>query len=472
MEFVDRVEEIRRLEELSRNVHGGLAVVWGRRRVGKTRLLLEWADRHDGLYTVADQSAPTIQREFLAQAVSRRFPGFETVVYPDWRSLLTRLASEAVRARWAGPIIFDEFPYLAAGDPSLPSVFQNWIDHEVSRARVSVALAGSSQRMMQGLVLDPAAPLYGRAQVHLEVRPLLAGHIRSALGLPTAAGAVVAYSIWGGIPRYWELAEPFGHRSDEAVERCVLDPLSPLFHEPERLLLEETPPAMALRPILDLIGAGVHKVSELAGRLNAPATSLSRPLSRLVELGLVTRDTPYGDAERSGKRSRYRISDPFFRLWFRLVAPNKAVLTQAPPEIRAVLWRRHRSTLVAETWEELCRRCVPVLDRESGPLGALGPWEPAKRYWRGSSPEWDIVSRSLDGQRLLLGEARWSWGRLGAAELQRGFHDLVRKGVPPVPGGAPGRIVHAVFAPEAPETAAHGRPFCVVDAETVLSCLR
>ena len=67
MEFLDRADELRRLDRALRR-SGAFAVIWGRRRVGKSRLLTEWSRRRDGLYTVADQSAPAVQRRYLAAA--------------------------------------------------------------------------------------------------------------------------------------------------------------------------------------------------------------------------------------------------------------------------------------------------------------------------------------------------------------------------------------------------------------------
>jgi AAA+ ATPase superfamily predicted ATPase len=81
MEFLDREEELGRLERLAHT--GGLAVIWGRRRIGKTRLLLQWCKQHGGMYTVADQSAAPIQRRYFAVALASRFPGFDQVQYPD-----------------------------------------------------------------------------------------------------------------------------------------------------------------------------------------------------------------------------------------------------------------------------------------------------------------------------------------------------------------------------------------------------
>src|SRR6185312_13216098 len=112
MIFVNRLQEMERLDRLSALEDGGLAVVYGRRRIGKTRLLLHWSSRHHGLYTVADQSSADIQRRYFAEAVAERLPGFADVDYRDWRTLLLRLAREAAAAGWRGPIILDELPYF------------------------------------------------------------------------------------------------------------------------------------------------------------------------------------------------------------------------------------------------------------------------------------------------------------------------------------------------------------------------
>src|SRR6187399_2155430 len=121
MLFLDRQSELGRLDDLMKSREGRLAVVYGRRRVGKTRLLLEWASRHGGLYTVADQSAPEVQRRYFATALATQFAGFADVEYPDWAGLLARVSREAQAAKWQGPLVMDELPYLALGAPELAS---------------------------------------------------------------------------------------------------------------------------------------------------------------------------------------------------------------------------------------------------------------------------------------------------------------------------------------------------------------
>src|SRR2546421_8239384 len=121
MDFLDRVDELDRLLSLSKRRDGGLAVVTGRRRVGKTRLLVEWVERTDGVYYVADQSSPELQRRYLVAAVATRLPGLEGVTFTDWRALLSGIAVRAGETRWRGPLVIDELPYLVLSSPELPS---------------------------------------------------------------------------------------------------------------------------------------------------------------------------------------------------------------------------------------------------------------------------------------------------------------------------------------------------------------
>ena len=463
MEFLDRAGELRRLDNALRH-SGAFAVIWGRRRVGKSRLLLEWSRRRDGLYTVADQSAPAVQRRYLAAAVAERFGGFADVEYPDWRSFFTRVVDAAVRASWNGPFILDELPYLIAADPSLAAVLQNWLDRP--GARPCLVVSGSSRHMMHGAVLDADAPLYGRAVEAFAVRPLRPGYLADVFTAATPRSLVSAYALWGGLPRYWELAEPYGGDLAAAVDELVLDPSGPLHEEPDRLLLAETPPATSLRPLLDAVGAGAHRISEIAGRLGKPASSLTRQLAALTEMDFVRREIPFGSSPASGKRSLYRLDDPFLRLWFAAVAPHRAALAEAPRDTRLHYWRRHRAALEGYAWEELCRMAVPELHRLDTPLAPLGPWEPARRYWRGNAPELDVVARSVDGRRLLVGEAKWS-ARSGPVS---------RAGPVPGIGGVPGtaglEAVGVRFVPEASVRIDTSTGVHLVDASDVLSVLR
>lgn len=474
MRFVDRQSELGRLGRLTE--HGGFAVIWGRRRVGKTRLLVEWCRQTDGLYTVADQSAEPVQRRYLAEAVGQRFEGFADVEYPDWRTFFEALGRRALAVSWRGPLVIDELPYLVAACPSLPSALQRFIDHGARALGLTIAVAGSAQHMMHGLALDASSPLFGRASEAMLLPPLGAGYLMDALGLTDPRDAIRAHSVWGGVPRYWELAEPFGRDLVSAVDALVLDPLGPLHLEPDRILASEIPNAASLRPLLDAIGGGSHRVSEIGGRVGQPATSLSRSLGRLVELGLVLREQPFGASERSSKRTLYKMADPFLRLWFRVVASRRALLATASPQGRRRVFTGLAQGLLAQEFEALCRAAVPRLGTLPR-LATLEGFGPASRFWEPRGAEWDVVSADQDRHRLLLGEVKWRDKDADARFVGGALAALEKKGIPRDLDLAGKEIVRVLFVPRLtsgarPRGGQRRGAAVVVEARDILAALR
>ncbi len=399
--FLDRDEETARLTRLVESREGSLGVLYGRRRCGKSRLLREVLPPEKSIYYVGDEREGTLQRTSLASEIARLLPGFDRVTYPDWESLFARFWSEADPGT---AMVLDELPALVAEARELPSVLQKHVDRYPERG-LHLLLAGSSQRMMQGLVLDRTAPLFGRAREILKIAPLRAGWIQTALHMDDPVQAVESYSVWGGIPRYWELA---GDHPDlaTAVRSLVLSPLGVLYEEPSRLLLDDLRDTAQATSILALIGQGCHRISEIAARMGKPVTSLARPLERLIEMGLVVREIPFDASARSNKRTLYRIADPFLRYWFRFVQPDRSRLearqTAAVERDVAARFPHH----AGEVWEELARESVAA-------LGCFGKsWGPAGRWWGPGLDrqplEIDLVAESASGDALLVGEVKWA----------------------------------------------------------------
>jgi hypothetical protein len=205
--------------------------------------------------------------------------------------------------------------------------------------------------------------------------------------------------------------------------------------------------------VLDAIGGGAHRVSEIAARLGRPATSMARPLDRLVAMGLVRREVPFGESEKRTRRSLYVIADPFFRLWFGIVAPHRAMLAAGSAPARRALLRDRWPALAAQAWEELCRHRLPRLGVVTR-AGELGPWGPASRWWHGNAPEWDVMARSLDGRSLLLGEAKWSPRPVSGRAFERAAAELEARPAPPDATTDSEIVVRALFVPELDRRAA------------------
>ncbi len=399
--FLDRHEEAARFRRLLGRAEGSLGVVYGRRRCGKSRLLREILPPERAVYYVGDDREGSLQRASLAMEIGRLLPGFETVTYPDWEALFARWWREAQ----PGTVLaLDEFPSLVAVAQELPSLLQKRLDRDSERG-IHLLLSGSSQRMMQGLVLDRSAPLFGRASEILKISPLPAGWIEEALGLGTPELAVEAFSVWGGTPRYWELAGDFPDLMS-AIRSLVLSPLGVLFEEPSRLLLDDMRDTTQAASILSLIGQGCHRISEIAARLGKPVTALSRPLQRLQDMDLVTRELPFGEAPRGSKRTLYKISDPFLRFWFRHVEVNRSRLGAGQVAAVEDEIEQRLGHHVGGVWEELARASVPHL-RTAGKS-----WGLAGRWWGPGLDrqplEVDLVAESLDGGSVLVGEVKWA----------------------------------------------------------------
>jgi AAA+ ATPase superfamily predicted ATPase len=299
-------------------------------------------------------------------------------------------------------LCLDEFPYLVQASLALPSQIQKYLDLPGSK-KINMVICGSSQRMMQGLVLDRKAALYGRAVEILKIEPLKAGWIRQALDI-NDSNSIEAFSVWGGVPRYWELAAMAGNL-ERGIREHILDPNGVLHNEPMSLLLDDMRSAVQPYSLLHLIGQGCHRLSELAARLGKPATSLQRPISQLIDLGYVCREVPFGENAKKSRRALYRLRDPFLLFYFRFLEPNRSQLEIGRIDPVAEKIRTGLDQHVSRVWEHLARASVPF----SG-IGGY-EWGEARRWWKGAAntppPEIDIVATSTDGTALLVGEAKW-----------------------------------------------------------------
>ncbi|MFA4947755.1 MAG: ATP-binding protein [Candidatus Krumholzibacteriia bacterium] len=417
MKFLDRDNERARLMRTFSRREGSLCCLYGRRRCGKSRLIGEVLPKRSSVYYVGDEREPSLQRAALASACADLLPGFDRVTYPDWASLFERWWREAP----SGTVLaLDEFPNLASSSRELPSILQKLIDRHPSKT-IHLVIAGSSQRMMQGLVLDATAPLYGRAREIINVEPLGAGWLGSAFGFTRSIDVVEAYALWGGIPLYWELASDY-RSSREAMEDLVLDPMGVLHAEPHRLLLDDIRETAQSASVLALIAQGCNRISEIAARMEKPVTSLTRPLSRLLDLGLVRREQPFKVSQQSSKKTLYRIDDPFLAFWFRYVEPNRSRLEAGKVQAVAQGIEKDLPVHRAEIWEALVRRSVPRLSIDGR------EWGTANRWWGGGLDkeplEIDVVAESVDGKAVLVGEVKWT---LDARELDRARYDLHKK---------------------------------------------
>lgn len=378
IDFVNRDAELVELDRAARR--GGLFVVHGRRRVGKTRLLRHWLRANDGLYSQAIEAQSDLQLQQVFQDIRG---SLETELVPkSWSELFEILNLQ--KRRWV--LCLDEFPYLAAVDASLPSQLQKWLDHSMPAGRFLV-LAGSSTRMMNDLFLNRSAPLYGRARKVLLVRPMDYQAFCKACGQD--AGELASFEKFacvGGIPKYWEFVEP--EQDPVALAESLYFDFAPYMEqEPSRILRDEGVSGLNALATLEAVGRGAERPSEIAARLGTSQTNLSRLLQQLLDASILVRELPFGESLRSTKKVLYRIQDPTMRFWFRVFSPHQSLWRSYPVAAKRKLIHDHAATV----FEDHCRAIYPG----------------AQRYWE-SGVELDLVAPDpADPRRLLVAEVKW-----------------------------------------------------------------
>ena len=398
MEFVNRIEESERLIKALGGDKTSFVVLYGRRRLGKSTLIKRVLTAND-IYYIADQTESRHQREVLASMIGNIIQDFEKVIYPDWDSLFDTLNN---RVNQKFTLCIDEFPYLVSACPELPSILQKKLDSK--QLKYNLIICGSSQQLMYGLVLDSTSALYGRADVILKIAPIRLPYIKQALHFSDIQ-AIEEYAVWGGVPRYWELRE--GDNSlIESVRNNLLSVNGTLYEEPMKLFKDDINDIVKTATIMSYVGLGANKLSEIAGRCGEASTNLSRPLSKLVTLGYLEREIPYGEDEKNSKKSLYKISDPLMSFYFRFVVPNRSYieLGRINPILSAL--NNEFSSYVAHFWEKFCREAVSGNEIDGITYGI------ARRWWgnvsRSERIELDIVAVSLDKKHLLVGECKWT----------------------------------------------------------------
>ena len=416
MKFVDRIGETARLRDALSREKSSLVVVYGRRRLGKSTLIKRVLSDRD-VYFIADRSEGQHQRTLLAKVIAQVFSDFDKLTYPDWESMFRAVN---YRADKRFTLCLDEFPYLVEQSPELPSVLQKIVDEK--QLKYNLVLCGSSQNMMYGLFLDSTAPLYGRADEIMRLAPIRLPYIQEALGLDATA-AIEEYSVWGGVPRYWELRESRSSL-DDAMWHNILSGNGALFEEPIKLFQDDVKDIVKTSTIMSYIGTGANRLSEIAGRCDEPATNLSRPLKKLIDLGFLEKDIPFGIDEKNAKKSLYKIADPFMAFYYQFVVPNRSFieLNRRLPIDQAL--NTHNTEYVSMQWEKMCRDAV------TGNLVNGVVYGKAKRWWgsvlneakKAEQVEFDVVAESIDKKYLLVGECKWTTqenGKQLTAELLR-----------------------------------------------------
>ncbi len=412
MAFINREKEIKLIKETLKRKKSVLIVIYGRRRCGKSTLIQN-VFRGNDIYFLADESESTLQRKLLSESISRVIPGFSDVNYPDWNSLFSNLNNVIRGYNNKLNFYIDEFPYLVKTSPELPSVLQRHIDLNKD-SKINYIIIGSSQQMMHSIALERTSPLYGRSDLILKVEPMEIEYLKEFLKCDSVK-SVEEYSVFGGVPRYWELRKDYG-TLEEAIKKLILDKNGILYNEPASLFRDEIRTHYQAHTLLSIIAQGSSRLSEIASRMNKDATQLSNPLNLLMELGYIKREIPFGENIKSTKKTLYRIEDNFINFYYKYLVPNKSEIELGLTDIVFEKIKNSLPVLYSGIWENVVRKKV------SGSELFGIKWSLASRYWessKNSGIEIDIMAESVDKKSILIGEVKWKDKTDSESEMEK-----------------------------------------------------
>jgi hypothetical protein len=437
----DRDEAWADLAEFATSTLPGLriAVVYGRRRQGKSFLLRRLAAATGGLYHLATEQTEAVSLRRFADALATwaQLPA-GALAFADWEHALRSTASlMADRAGVSPPLlVLDEFPYLVAETRGLPSIVQGLYDDlgpGSGAAPLRLVLCGSAISVMSSLPAGTKA-LRGRGALELRITPFGFRDARSYWRVSSPEVAFLHNALVGGTPGYRDVV-PTPDVPEEPAElgrwvtHNVLRPSVPLFDEANRLVHEDPRirDAGVYASLLAVIAAGESSPAKIGGLLGRPSSSLTYQLGMLESAGFIERDQ---DLLRQ-RRPVIVLADPVVRLHHLVIEPHLADLEAGRA---AEVWDEVAHTVeskivgphlekIATDW--VARYARSAVDLDAGPTGQA--IVPCREH--GTGHEVDVMAlhrgalpRTSGVGIAFIGEVKARDRRPGLAELRRLEH--------------------------------------------------
>lgn len=414
--FIGRTRELAALNECYASERFEFAVIYGRRRVGKTALITRFIAGKRAIYLTgvegnAKQNLENFSRGILESSADIR----EGTSFLSFQDALTYVFRMAETERIV--LIIDEYPYAARAEQSLTSTLQMIIDRNQKNSKLMLILCGSSMSYMEDHVLAYKAPLYGRRTMQLKLLPFdFADACRCCAGFTPPDQALI-YGIMGGTPQYLLQIDDRLSVADN-IKNTFFNASSTLFEEPGNLLKQEVREAALYNSVIGAIAGGASRMAEIAGKVGVQTSVCDSYLKNLVRLGLIERETPYG--EKASRKSIYMIADNMFRFWYRFVPEHLSIIARGGAE---VVYRRIAAqlpTYMGPVFEEICRQYLWLLLLDgASPVAfvSLGRWwgtDPVRKR----QTEIDIMG-AQDKDSALFAECKWTNEKVDVGVLQR-----------------------------------------------------
>ena len=403
--FHGREQELAALEKMYATKKFQMAVVYGRRRIGKTALLNKFITDKNGLYLPAEEvnDSLNLKKFSLLLGIKLGINHFPTV--ENWNDFFLLIKETMKDERLV--LVIDEYPYAATANKSLNSILQHLIDYELKETNMFLILCGSSMSFMEDHVLGEKSPLFGRRTGQLKINPL--DYYDAAKFYPDASAEdkIKYYATIGGTPYYLSLINN-QISFDDNIKSLYFEISGYLLNEGILLMKQEFREPANYNAILQAIASGARTLNEIAGFTKLENTSVSKYLNILQELNYIERIIPFGSNPLKGKISQYQMTENFIAFWYRYVFSVRSEIERGNGDVYHELALANLTEYIGHIFEEITLQYLRRLNKmRSLPFIAksFGRWWGKDK--QGNVQDVDIVLASATDKTLIIGECKW-----------------------------------------------------------------
>lgn len=402
MKFYNRTSELaelQRIQNLSFTDHSRLTVVTGRRRIGKTSLVMKSVEGLPTVYLfVGRKSEATLCAEFIP-VIAQSLDTFVPVEIRTFRSLFQYLMELASSRPFN--LVIDEFQEFYNVNEAVFSDMQNIWDAYRKKSRMNLIVSGSIYSLMQKIFQNSKEPLFGRADNIIKLSAFDLSTLKEIMYdyRPdyTPDDLLAMYAFTGGVPKYIELfCDNAAMNVDEMISFMVREN-SPFTDEGKNLLVEEFGKNYTIYfSILSAISGGINTQPEIEAALGDK--SIGGQIKRLIEdYNIIVRQRPIL-AKEGSQTVRYEIQDNFIRFWFNYFDRYRSLI-----EIKNFVGLRSIIQSDYPTYSgRILERYFKQQFAESYQYRAIGSWWESK----GNQHEIDIVALKLEKNQAVVAEVK------------------------------------------------------------------
>ncbi len=403
--FIGRERELKTLNNLYASNKFEFAVIYGRRRVGKTELIKQFIKDKNVIYFMGIESNVKQNLENFSKSVLEFNTGISTETsFSNFQVALEYVFKLAEKERII--LAIDEYPYLARSSKSLASTLQLLIDKYKETSKLMLILCGSSMSYMEDHVLAYKAPLYGRRTAQIKLLPF--DFEETCRYLPNLSGEdkAMIYGAVGGTPQY--LLQVNDKLSvEDNIKNTYLNPTSFLYEEPTNLLKQEVREPTIYNAIINAIATGSSRLSEISNKVGEDTNVCTTYIKNLILLGIVQKETPYG--EKPSRKTIYSIADNMFRFWYRFVLENNSIIARGADNLAYKRIEPYLTDYMGKVFEDIATQYLwKLLLTGNSPIEftSLGRWWGTDPRIK-SQTEIDIMGEQ-DKNTALFAECKWT----------------------------------------------------------------